>query len=269
MERLQQRSFQNLNCEVRYWYRKGTGDKWVVFFHGAGLDHAMFDAQFDIFDQTYHIIAWDARGHGLSKLEPGTRFHFSDMLSDCKKLFELHHIDKATLIGQSMGGNLAQDIAYYYPEMVEKIVLIDCTRNTGKLTAMEKGLLKSAKPIFACYPEQMLLSQCAKASANTESVRQYIYQCFKRLGKQAFVDVIMNMTVYCLHEDTDFRFKQPVLLLCGADDQLGNIRKVAGPWAKDDSKITLHRIERAGHNSNQDQPEVVNRRIADFINREL
>ena len=79
---------------------------------------------------------------------------------------------------------------------------------------------------------------------------------------------MMSMTVDCLHEDTGFRFKQPVLLLYGADDQLGNIRKVAGPWAKDDKNITLHRIEHAGHNSNQDQPELVNHLITCFINQE-
>jgi pimeloyl-ACP methyl ester carboxylesterase len=268
MEKLQQLSFQNLNCEVHYWYRKGTDNKWVLFFHGAGLDHAMFEAQFDLFYPSYHIIAWDARGHGLSGLEPGNKFHFADMISDCKKLYELYSIDRAILIGQSMGGNLAQDIAYYFPELVEKIVLIDCTRNTGKLTNTEKWLLKSSRFMFDCYPEKMLLSQCAKASAVTESVRQYIYQCFKRLGKRGFVDVMMNMIVSCLHEDTGFRFKQPVLLLCGAADQLGNIRKVAGPWAKEDSNISLYMIEQAGHNSNQDQPELANKLIYSFVNHE-
>jgi len=51
-----------------------------------------------------------------------------------------------------MGGNLAQEIAYQSPELVEKMVLIDCTKNIGKLTAIEKISLRSARFLFACYP---------------------------------------------------------------------------------------------------------------------
>ncbi len=103
--------FHNFNCEIHYWYRKGTEDKWVLFFHGAGVDHEMFEEQYQIFDDTYNIIAWDNRGHGLSKFEQKAKFYFKDMISDCKKLYKIYNINKAILIGQSMGGNLAQEIA--------------------------------------------------------------------------------------------------------------------------------------------------------------
>src|SRR5689334_14111133 len=120
-KRMQHLVFHNLNCEIHYWYRKGTKDKWILFFHGAGVDHEMFEEQYQAFDDTYNIIAWDNRGHGLSKLEQKTKFHFRDMISDCIKIYEIHDINKAILIGQSIGGNLAQEIAYSYPELVEKL----------------------------------------------------------------------------------------------------------------------------------------------------
>ncbi len=261
---MQQLVFQNLNCEINYWYRKGSENRWILFFHGAGCDHKMFEPQFEIFDDTYNIIAWDARGHGESKLKPGIKFSFGDMISDCKKLYEIYNIDKAILIGQSMGGNLSQELAYYYPELVDKLVLIDCSRNTGKLTSIENFSLKCSRFIFNCYPEKILLTQSANASANKDSVRNYIKACFDSIGKDMFIDIMMELTG-CLHEDTEFRFKQPVLLLCGCDDKLGNIKKVAGPWAKDDSNCRLHIINNAGHNSNQDNPEMVNGLICDFL----
>lgn len=266
MENMQHLVFQNLSCDIHYWYRKGSDDKWVLFFHGAGVDHVMFESQFSLFDSTYNIIVWDARGHGLSKLEHGKRFQFADMISDCKKLYELYHIGRAILIGQSMGGNLAQEIAYYSPELVEKLVLIDCAKNTGKLTSIEKMTLKSSRFMFACYPWKTLIHQSAKVSANTDSVRDYISSCFNKLDKQTFVDVMMDMVGSCLHEDTGYRFSQPVLLLCGVDDKLGNIKKVAEPWAKEDSNITLYMVEHAGHNSNQDQPGLVNALMYSFLN---
>jgi len=265
LENMEHLTFQNLDCEIHYCYRKGSGNKWVIFFHGAGMDHAMFEAQFGLFDPTCHILAWDARGHGLSKLEPGKSFLFRDMISDCIKLFEINSIDRAILIGQSMGGNLAQEIAYQYPALVDKMVLIDCTKNTGKLSAAEKLSLKSAKFLFALYPWKTLIRQSAEASADTEGVRKYIYGCFDKLNKKTFVAVMLNMTGSCLHEDAAYRFHQPVLLLCGVDDRLGNIRKVAELWAKEDRNCTLHMIEHASHNSNQDNPAQVNQLIAGFL----
>lgn len=266
MKNMQHLIFQNLSCDIHYWYRKGSDNKWVLFFHGAGVDHTMFESQFSLFDSTYNIIAWDARGHGLSKFAAGMDFKFADMISDCKRLYELYHIDRAILIGQSMGGNLAQEIAYYSPKLVDKLVLIDCTKNTGRLTGTEKLTLKFARFMFACYPWKMLMRQSATASSNTNSVRDYIYNCFNKLGKQTFVNVMIDMVGSCLHEDTGYRFRHPVLLLCGVDDKLGNIKKVAEPWAKEDSNITLHMVEHAGHNSNQDQPELVNTLIYSFLN---
>lgn len=265
MEAMEHLTFQNLGCTVHYWYRKGSENKWVFFFHGAGVDHAMFEAQYGLFDETYHILAWDARGHGLSNLEPGKRFVFTDMISDCQKLFERYSVDRATLIGQSMGGNLAQEIAYQSPQLVDRMVLIDCAKNTGTLTGSEKLALKSARFLFALYPWKTLIRQSAEACANTASVQKYIYDCFCKLDKQTFVTVILNMAGSCLHEDASYRFRQPVLLLCGADDRLGNIRKVAGPWAEEDDNCTLHIVEHASHNSNQDSPEHVNQWISEFL----
>jgi pimeloyl-ACP methyl ester carboxylesterase len=265
MENMQHLVFQNLDCDIHYWYRKGTGDKWVLFFHGAGVDHAMFEGQFALFDPDYSIIAWDARGHGLSELKNGKRFLFSDMVCDCKKLFELYGISSAVLIGQSMGGNLSQEIAYYSPKLVEKLVLIDCANNTGKLTPAEKLSIKSSRFIFACYPWKFLMRQSAEASSDTLHAREYILKSFAGLGKRIFVNVMMEMVSSCLHEDISYRFRQPVLLLCGEDDKLGNIRKSAAPWAEEDTNITLHIIEHAGHNSNQDQPEKVNELIYAFL----
>jgi len=43
--------------------------------------------------------------------------------------------------------------------------------------------------------------------------------------------VMMEMVAACLHEDASYRFRPPVMLLCGADDKLGNIGKSAAPWA--------------------------------------
>ncbi len=261
---LRQETFENKGCTVHYWQRPANTREYIIFLHGAGCDHRMFEPQLSVFDEGCNLLLWDARGHGLSQLAPDVKFNFEDMLDDFFRLCELHQISNAILIGQSMGGNLAQEILYRRPEMVSKLVLIDCTRNTGRLTAGEKFMLRLSKPIFHLYPWETLIRQSADACGNTEAVKQYVRECFARMKKPDFIEVMMSLTS-CLREDGKYRFPKPVLLLCGADDRSGNIRKIAAPWAESDPNCKLKMISNAGHNSNQDNPDEVNKAICEFL----
>ncbi len=262
--KLQQETFHNKGCEINYWHCTSDSANYIIFLHGAGCDHRMFEPQLPIFDEGYHLILWDARGHGLSKLAPDTEFRFEDMVEDFFRLCEREQISNAILVGQSMGGNLAQEILYRRKDMVSKLVLIDCTRNTGRLTIGEKLMLKLTKPIFLLYPWKTLIAQSAAACSNREAVREYVRECFAGMEKSGFIDIMMSLTA-SLHEDEEYQFPKPVLLLCGVDDKSGNIKKVAAPWAKSDPNCTLKMIADAGHNSNQDNPEEVNQAIYEFI----
>jgi pimeloyl-ACP methyl ester carboxylesterase len=263
-DHFQQMSFQNRNCAINYWYKKGTGNEWVILLHGAGCDHLMFEKQIELFEEKYTVIAWDARGHGSSKLDNGWKFNFKDMYSDLIILFEMHKIKKAVLIGQSMGGNLSQEIAYYRPDFISKCVLIDCTKNTQRLTVIEKISLKISRFIFRFYPWKTLVRQSANACGKTEPTKQYVIQCFEKMKKENFIEIMMSLFL-CLHEDNDFRFSQPVLLMCGKEDITGNIKKIMQSWPKNNNNCRLYMVENAGHNANQDNPDAVNKEIKLFL----
>jgi len=263
-EGFEQLSFKNNNCAIHYWYRAGHGRSYVIFLHGASVDHITFEKQLDIFDDSYHIIAWDARGHGQSKLEETHKFDFKEMLGDCLHLFEIHQIEKAILIGQSMGGNLAQEIAYYHPEKASKIVIMDSTQNTQRLTLFEKLAVKFARQILAVYPWKWYLTSGVKLSGSTEYARQYTRNCLMRMGKNRHIEIMLSL-LNVLHEDKDYRFKMPALLLFGEESAAGNIKKIAKKWADSDENITLKMIPDAGHCVNMDNPDVVNERISEFI----
>jgi pimeloyl-ACP methyl ester carboxylesterase len=260
----QQMTFLNLDCEIHYWYKKGMEDKYIILLHGAGCDHLMFEKQISIFGDEYNVIAWDARGHGLSILDKDKKFSFKDMYADCLKLLEIHNIRKVILIGQSMGGNLAQEIAYYHPELISRLILIDCTRNTQRLTATEKFILKISSAILKVYPWKIYICQSVNVCGKMEYTKNYVNRCFERMDKRNFIEIITSVFT-CLHEDKEFRFKQPVLLICGKDDISGNIRKTMKTWTGSDDNCKLCMIENAGHNSNQDNPDEVNRNILLFL----
>jgi len=209
-------------------------------------------------------VAWDARGHGQSKLLAGQRFNFDDLLSDVRELYKMLGIERAVIVGQSMGGNLAQGITYEYPELVEKLALIGCTNNAGALSRVERLSLAMAGPLLRCIPWTTLVNQAVKVISLREDVRAYARECFELIGKKTFIDAFVSLAA-SLKPDSNYRLPVPTLLIVGAKDASGNILKTANSWAESDDSITAHIIENAAHNANQDQPEIVNALIEEFL----
>ena len=87
----------------------GSSDNWVNIGKRLAEKH------------TVYMV--DQRNHGRS---PFSDSHtFNDMRDDLLEFFEKHNIEKATLLGHSMGGKAAMWFAADYPEKVEKLVIAD------------------------------------------------------------------------------------------------------------------------------------------------
>ncbi|MBY7141867.1 alpha/beta hydrolase [Virgibacillus sp. NKC19-3] len=90
--------------ELCYWMKTKDSNRWIIFLHGAGCTHGMFEKQISAMPDEYNIVVWDARGHGDSKLDHGRRFDYDDMIQDFIKLIDFHQMKDITIIGHSMGG---------------------------------------------------------------------------------------------------------------------------------------------------------------------
>lgn len=92
----------------------------VVFIHAGLVDSRMWDYQLEAFVEHYRVVRFDARGFGMSDI-PKREFSPVD---DVKALLEFLKIEKASIIGCSMGGGTALEFALEYPQMVDRLVLI-------------------------------------------------------------------------------------------------------------------------------------------------
>ncbi len=254
------------DCDIHYWVSAKEGAPWLIFMHGAGLDHRMFEEQLPAVQEDYSILLWDTRGQGRSVPMKG-KYSLKLVCEDMVALMDKENIEKATFIGQSMGGNLAQEMAFYYPEKVEALVLVDCTCNTMKLTAMEKFYLKITPYMLALYPWKTLVKQSAVASSLKPEVRNYILEAFTRVGKENFVDIFLQ-TAACLHYEEGYRIGKNMLLVCGDQDHTGNIKKIAQNWAASEPHCSFYMLKNAGHCANQDQPEEFNRILKAFLSQQ-
>lgn len=97
----------------------GTGPV-VVLSHASLADRRMWRAQVAALSQHYRVIAWDQRGYGESSDPPARVRHGQDLL----QLLDELGIDRATLVGCSMGGGYSLDAATLAPDRVERLALI-------------------------------------------------------------------------------------------------------------------------------------------------
>ncbi|MFI0982315.1 alpha/beta fold hydrolase [Streptomyces sp. NPDC021093] len=91
----------------------------LVLLHGIFIDHRMWEDQIPVLARTHRVIAPDARGHGESSVARAP-FRAAD---DVAAL--LHHLGTgpAVLVGLSMGGGTAVDVALEHPELVRALVV--------------------------------------------------------------------------------------------------------------------------------------------------
>jgi pimeloyl-ACP methyl ester carboxylesterase len=104
----------------RLWYEAQGEGAPIVFLHDGLVASATWDAQFDVFAQSFRAIRYDRRGFGRSAVPKGP---YSDV-DDLHAVFESLKIGRAVLVGCSNGSRLAVDYALAHPDRVEALVLV-------------------------------------------------------------------------------------------------------------------------------------------------
>ena len=106
------------------WYRRGGEGPVLLLLHGiAGSSHSWIPAM-RLLQHDYTVLAPDFLGHGRSAKPPGD-YSLGNHASGMRDLLQVLGIDRATVIGQSFGGGVAMQFAYQFPELCERLVLVD------------------------------------------------------------------------------------------------------------------------------------------------
>ena len=102
---------------------KGNG-KTVLLLHGKNFNGAYWKTTVDaLTGEGYRVIVPDQIGFGKSSKPVGYHFSFQQLAKNTKELLDHLSVDKASVLGHSMGGMLATRFTLMYPEMVDKMVL--------------------------------------------------------------------------------------------------------------------------------------------------
>mgnify|MGYP001193080655 CR=1 FL=1 len=102
----------------------------LVLVHAGFVDRRMWDDQFPVFACHHKVIRYDQRGFGNSKATPGPFSHRRDLY----QLLQFLGVDRAHLLGCSMGGATIIDFALEYPEMTASLIPVSSALGGYPLT---------------------------------------------------------------------------------------------------------------------------------------
>jgi esterase len=97
----------------------------LCFLHGGAAHAHWFDAITPAFENGFHLVSLDQRGHGESQWAVPPAYGTQDFAADLRGLMDVLGWARITLVGHSMGGHNAMAFAAWHPERVERLVIVD------------------------------------------------------------------------------------------------------------------------------------------------
>lgn len=121
--------------EPLYFSEHGSGPP-LLLVHGLSVTGEMFEPVIERFAKRYHLIIPDLRGHGRSRKLPPP-YTAAQMASDLTRLLDHLGIESAAVLGDSMGGAIAQQFVLDQPKRCNRLVLAS-TYTCNSVTFGEK-----------------------------------------------------------------------------------------------------------------------------------
>ena len=239
----------------------------VVFLHGIGGNRANWTRQLHALAPEFTAMAWDARGYGDSDDVPGDR-RFTHFADDLARLLDQQGIEKAHLVGLSMGARILLTFAPRHAERIATLTLCDCfygfnamsdEKRSEFMDLREKPLLegKTFADLAPTLVESLVSPNCPP------EIAAELFDSIVKLRAEPYLKTLRATTVFdalAALEDIDV----PVQLIFGEHDRLTPPsigEEMVGLIA--DARLTV--LEGAGHLSNLERPTEFNETLRSFL----
>lgn len=240
----------------------------LVLIHGSLLDRTLWNSQLPALASDHQVVRYDARGHGETTSEIVPYAHEHDLLA----LFEHLRIERATLIGLSMGARIALQFTLSWPDRVDALIL--CGSGMDNFTYSEA--------VHAC---RGAMSEATAAGRQEDAIEAFIDLWVVNPGRRrdevsrATIDSVRQMARRFMVKpslagrempfDPPIRprlntIEVPTLVLVGEHD-LPDMLEIAGMLSSTIPGAKQASVHDAGHLANMEQPAHFNELVLDFL----
>jgi pimeloyl-ACP methyl ester carboxylesterase len=203
----------------------------VVLFHGNNFAGFYFGPLIDVLrKEGFRVVVPDQIGYGRSS-KPIIPYNFHDMARNTRQILQSLRIDKAMIVGHSMGGMLAARFATQYPDATERLVLynpigLTDPRFDRPWTSTDDAYKQTVASTYPSIRASIMRYVAHNPSAWTPEFEtytrvRYAWTLSADWPRLAMVQTLINQVQYLDPVVGDWaHIKAPTLVFGGAEDSL-------------------------------------------------
>ena len=245
---------------------RGEGEA-VVLLHGFPLTHSIWEATAASLAREYRVVAPDLRGMGESGLSAGP-YLMEQLAGDIAAMLDALGIERATIVGHSLGGYVALAFARMYDARVAKLALVASRliADTPEIAAARRALaarLEAQGAIDFALDEPL---PSLVASGGNGTLLENAREIARENTPTGLAAVLRGMAMRDDARDIAGELMMPVAVLAGAEDpgiSLDEARAVADGFP--DAELVV--LERVAHLPMLEDPAGLERALRSLLAR--
>lgn len=244
---------------------RGEGEV-ILLLHGLGSTKADWDLQVEPFSKEFRIIAPDLRGHGnSSKPEGKEAYGVSKCAEDMKLLLDELGISECMLVGFSMGGAVAFEMAVKYRSLISKLVIVNTAPDFNALGQMGEQMIKERTELLRTQGMNAMAEKVAEGMFPEEEqkhLRDAFYERASLNDLEAYYNSFITLMDWGIGEKVK-TIDIPALVV--ASDLDYTPVELKESYTSKMKNARLEVIKNSRHGVTMDQPEQFNEALLKFF----
>ena len=246
-------------------YYEITGEgRPLLLIHGLGSSLRDWEKQVPVFAQHYRVITCDARGHGSTSKPPGP-YSLPMMAEDIAQLIQVLDIERLDIVGVSMGGMIAYQLAVCYPQMFEHLVVTNCSPELKVNTFWDRVTIWQREVIVRLIGMRKMgevLSKKLFINPEQEDIRRIFVERWAENDRRAYLASMRALVGWSVVDQLD-KLTMPVLVIAADEDYTFMGDKAAFLDKTPNANMVV--IEDSRHATPAEHPEQFNQVVLDFL----
>jgi pimeloyl-ACP methyl ester carboxylesterase len=245
------------------WSTAGRGSP-VLLIHGLGSSQLDWSRQVPVLARTHHVVTYDQRGHGASS-HPLRAFTMRDLALDAAVLIRRLGLARCHVVGLSLGGMVAFQLAVDEPELVRSLVIVNSGPEVVPRTLKERWTLLLRRALSRVLPMRSLAAMIVGRlfpHPEQQALRTEFVERFAGNHKPSYRKAMAAIIGWSV-SDRIGTVTHPVLVVTGDRDYTTVDRK--RQYVDRLPRATLAVVENSGHATPIDQASAFNELVLRFL----
>ena len=250
--------------ETYYKFKKISEENPVIFIHGIGLNHEIWDGQISYFKK-YNTIVYDLIGHGKTPLNK-EKISMEDFTKQLLSLIDNLNITKFHLVGFSLGSLIARNFASLHSDRLSSLTIFGTVYkrsedekrqiiNRYEMMKLKKDITKK-RAVYRWFTENFI--------NENPLIYEKIYTMLENTNHETWLKIYK---LFVHHEDDDMKIKQitaKTLIITGQED-IGSKPRMSEEISKLINGSVCKIIKNGKHLCNIECSENFNVTVKEFI----